>query len=378
LPGVSVPGPLRSLASVRSSCHRLSGSRWAAPARGSCGGGRRVRRLHCGARSCGPSPNSLRSLRSLRSNKRREVSLRSALRARAASPAFLVASEIAPAGRRPPRAGTVLALPTNTRPGCFIVDAVAQRGRMAPTNTSNASAKARPGRWQRASSALRSAGLLARARSALRRLTCRHLSERSERSERSEFVDGPRDRAPQGSRRTRRPPKRSADACPGVPLPSRSCPATVAVPHALVPMQVKVNARPLETSRPKQTLKFRNGPGTVGHSLALSNLWMRIVMSRAQGPEPRAQSPEPRAQSPEPRAQSPEPRAQSPEPAGRALRRSICCAMNSRTSIDKRPPCQPHGLRPRTGSVCRQSSQNPSRPTTRSPCHEQELHLSRR
>ena len=36
--------------------------------------------------------------------------------------------------------------------------------------------------------------------SALRDLTCRRLFERSERSERSEFGDGPRDRAPQGSR----------------------------------------------------------------------------------------------------------------------------------------------------------------------------------
>jgi hypothetical protein len=40
---------------------------------------------------------------------------------------------------------------------------------------------------------------VARARSALRELTCRRLFERSERSERSEFGDGPRDRAAQGS-----------------------------------------------------------------------------------------------------------------------------------------------------------------------------------
>ena len=46
------------------SCSRLCGSRQAVPGRGSCCGGRRVRRLRCGARSCGPSPNSLRSLRS--------------------------------------------------------------------------------------------------------------------------------------------------------------------------------------------------------------------------------------------------------------------------------------------------------------------------
>ena len=42
---------------------------------------------------------------------------------------------------------------------------------------------------------------MARARSALRRLTCRRLFERSERSERSEFGDRPRTRAAQRSRR---------------------------------------------------------------------------------------------------------------------------------------------------------------------------------
>jgi len=52
-----------------------------------------ARRLPCAARSRGPSPNSLRSLRSLRSNKRRQVSCWSALRARATRPALLGASE---------------------------------------------------------------------------------------------------------------------------------------------------------------------------------------------------------------------------------------------------------------------------------------------
>ncbi len=46
------------------------------------------------------------------------------------------------------------------------------------------------------------------------------LSERRERSERSEFRDGPRTRAPQGSRAPRaRPPQPSAVACPLAPLP---------------------------------------------------------------------------------------------------------------------------------------------------------------
>lgn len=50
-------------------------------------------------------------------------------------------------------------------------------------------------------SAPRSGGCMAGARSALRDLTCRILSERSERSERSELCGTPLGRAPQRSRR---------------------------------------------------------------------------------------------------------------------------------------------------------------------------------
>lgn len=49
-------------------------------------------RLLCGARSLGPAPNSLRGLRPLRSDKRREVRLRSVLRTRPQSPALLDAT----------------------------------------------------------------------------------------------------------------------------------------------------------------------------------------------------------------------------------------------------------------------------------------------
>ena len=59
----------------------FSEARQAVPGRGSCWGGRRVRRLRCGARSEVASPNSLRSLRSAALKQRRRVSLRSALRA---------------------------------------------------------------------------------------------------------------------------------------------------------------------------------------------------------------------------------------------------------------------------------------------------------
>ena len=136
------------------------------------------RRLPCGARSEVAPPNSLRSLRSLRSSKRRRVSLRSALRA----PTSALRSS-SPQKSPPPSAAC--------RSGAVGV---------LPTNRSNVSAKACPGRLRSASSAPSSAGPVARARSALRELTCRRLFERSERSERSEFGDGPRDRAAQGSR----------------------------------------------------------------------------------------------------------------------------------------------------------------------------------
>ena len=65
-------------------------------------GGRRVRRLSCGAQPHGPSPNSLRALRALRSNRRRRISPLCALRARATSAAFLGAEE---ALRPPPARG---------------------------------------------------------------------------------------------------------------------------------------------------------------------------------------------------------------------------------------------------------------------------------
>ena len=64
-------------------------------------------------RSSGPSPNSLRSLRSLRSNMRRQVSLRSARRARAESPALLSVSE---ARHRLPACGLALRSTSAARP----------------------------------------------------------------------------------------------------------------------------------------------------------------------------------------------------------------------------------------------------------------------
>ena len=171
----------------------------------------------------------------LRSNSRGE-SVVDALRADPRLP-LLVAPEIAPAGHRPPRAETLVCI-SRKREERFDLT----QGFALAEQATTVAAKVRPGRWQCASSALRSARLLARAQSAHQKLTCRRMFERSEQSERSEFGDGPEERCnkpghkqssglfvpgecpghwpgPEGSRRTRRPPKRSADAFPGAPLP---------------------------------------------------------------------------------------------------------------------------------------------------------------
>ncbi len=153
-------------------------------AKGCPGGARRAteaaaasRRLPCGARVHGPAHNSLRSLRSLRSDRMRQKCPRGALRARAMNPALLGASH---ARRAPPgqpfagtRAGTRRAPPPwlerQAVPGGVAVCGAEQRS------------------------------LEGGARSALRELTCRILSERSERSERSELCGTPSRRAAQGS-----------------------------------------------------------------------------------------------------------------------------------------------------------------------------------
>ena len=145
-------------------------------------------RLRCGARPGVAPHNSLRSLRSLRSDRCGE----SVYKARCA--------------RRPQSSAS--RSPTN-RP-CRVPPAAKTTRGGAPTRTTTAAAESRPGRWQRACGAPRSTGLVARACSALRNLVCRTLSERSERSERSELCDGPQGRAPQGSRcvAPAAPPKR--------------------------------------------------------------------------------------------------------------------------------------------------------------------------
>ena len=171
---------------VAGSAHR--GRRHPAGAHGGAVGA--LRRLRCGARPGVAPHNSLRSLRSLRSDRCGESvhEARCARRPQACAP------------RRPTNRPCRVP-PAAKATWCWFSNATPPAG---------FAAKARPGRRQRACGAPRSTGLVARARSAPRELTCRTLSERSERSERSELCDGPQGRAPQGSRcaAPTAPPKR--------------------------------------------------------------------------------------------------------------------------------------------------------------------------
>ena len=138
-----------------------------------------ARRLHCAARSGVAPPNSLRSLRSLRSDNRGESVLEA--RWRAPTPALRCSSppKSHPAGSpcRDSHGGWRLRgsarwwLQRRVRAGCG-----------APVRRRGAQ-----GSWPRAQRASTT--------------DSSRLFERRERSERSELSDGPRDRAPQGSRR---------------------------------------------------------------------------------------------------------------------------------------------------------------------------------
>jgi len=136
-------------------------------------------RLHCDARSGVASQNSLRSLCSLRSNSRDE-SVDEARAARAPTPALCFSSP-----QKSPLPGTTCREDHRWWRACF-----EHRG---------ASAKASAGSRRSASARPRSAGLVARARSAHQQLTRRScLSAVSEANEASSAT-GPRDRAPQGT-----------------------------------------------------------------------------------------------------------------------------------------------------------------------------------
>jgi hypothetical protein len=191
-------GPTRRSADVRSCAapaHRGRGC----PAGAHAVAVAAARRLHCAARSGVAPPNSPRSLRSLRSNNRGE-SVDEA-RWRAPTPALRCSS---PPKSRP--AGS----PCREAHGCWcslqipppFPQSGVRAGRSAPVERREAQ-----GSWPRAQRASSS--------------DSSRLFERSERSERSEFGDGPRDRAPQGSRCAA--PTVSAKRC-GLPAPAFAAP----------------------------------------------------------------------------------------------------------------------------------------------------------
>ncbi len=175
-------GPLRLFAIV--CCFVLASaraSRRARPGRGSNGLPFALLRVPCDARSPGPWPNSLRSLRSLRSDKRPQVRSRSArVRARPGALRFSAA---------PIR-------PAHATPGALPARAVVFHDPHATIG----SATGQPGRAQRACEALSSTGFEVRARSALRALTRRDCLTTVSKANGGSFATGPRTRAAQGSR----------------------------------------------------------------------------------------------------------------------------------------------------------------------------------
>jgi hypothetical protein len=138
-------------------------------------------RLRCASRSALARRNSLRSLRSLRSNNRRE----SEMEARAARvPSAL--PRCSPPHKSPPPG-------TAHRAATLVVFGDARRGGAGKVGGGCAPAATLCGAEERR----------VRGRARVARASCSYssrLCERSERSERSEFRDGPRDRVPQESR----------------------------------------------------------------------------------------------------------------------------------------------------------------------------------
>jgi hypothetical protein len=129
-------------------------------------------RLLCGARSLGPAPNSLRGLRPLRSDKRREVRLRSVLRTRPQSPALLDATHGA-----------------QEQCGCCSATSphlASHRRERSDAQSSRCEASriwcSGPRGWRRGAQGFGAARV-----SAHQQLTSRRLSERRERSEQSEL-----------------------------------------------------------------------------------------------------------------------------------------------------------------------------------------------
>ena len=209
-------GPLLSL-SDRCACHGRRGKGASGQASALHWSGRWVHRLPSGARPRGPSPNSLRSLRSLRSNKWRQVSPRCALRARATSPALLSAPEARFGLPERAFAETSLVFVGKANTVGLREPALALRGKPQTV----AARQAVPGRGDFWGDEERSPEV--GALRALQHLTRRVCLSEAERSERSELCGATSGRAPQCSRRTRRPPQHE-------PLPGTACRATLTQP----------------------------------------------------------------------------------------------------------------------------------------------------
>ena len=175
-------GPLRVFACARTFMRASARARRrAGPGRGSDGLPFAALRVPCGARSSGPSHSSLRSLRSLRSNTCAESD--DEARQMRARPEALRSSA---APIRPAQAPHVA-----LRATASVCDAM---------HATNGSATRHPGRAQRACEALRSTGLVARARSAPRELTRRVCLSAVSAANVASYAAGLQDRAPQGSR----------------------------------------------------------------------------------------------------------------------------------------------------------------------------------
>ena len=158
-------------------------------------------RLRCGAHAGVASPNSLRALRALRSNNRDE------------------SDHEARCARRPQRCA-----PRRPRNRRHRAPPAALNRYLSSIQHSERSCKGAFGQaavrlW--GAEQRRARGL---ARSASCHLTRRICLNAAHAVRVVSYATGPRDRAAQGSRRTRRPHQRSAAACPDVPLPHRPWP----------------------------------------------------------------------------------------------------------------------------------------------------------
>jgi hypothetical protein len=151
-----------------------------------------MRGLPCAARSLRVGPNSLRSLRSLRSNSRPK----SVIDARLRAPRKALCCSARPKGE------------TNTRFDSLRIarGRVASLAPEAKRGWTGEVAKQRPHCSWAPWVASRSAGLWGRVRSTLRNLTSRRLSERRERSEQSEFGARPRSTSTAEQSASGRPP----------------------------------------------------------------------------------------------------------------------------------------------------------------------------